>query len=291
MKRVIALGFFDGVHLGHGELLKKTRQEADKLGCKAAALTFDRHPEEVLKGRKTLLLNTAKDRETIMKEVYGMDEVLVLPFDAAMMQMPWDGFVKEILIGRFEAEAVVCGHDFRFGHKGQGSAEHLRGVFGENCHVIDPVIVDGQIVSSTAIRALLKERKVEQANRLLGHDHFLISTVIHGKHLGRKIGVPTANFLLPDEVMPPAYGVYVSLVDGKPAVTNIGFRPTMEDGEAPTVESWLLDFKGDLYGKTMKVELLSFIRPEKKFASVTELRDQIYQDGDVVRNYLELLKK
>ena len=226
-----------------------------------------------------------------MKQTYGMDEVLVLPFDTSLMQMPWESFVEEILKERFEAEAVVCGHDFRFGYRGQGTAESLRGIFGENCHVIEPVMVDGQIVSSTAIRALLKDRQIEQANRLLGHSHFLTSTVIHGKHLGRKIGVPTANFLLPDDVMPPAYGVYISLVDGKPAVTNIGVRPTMEDGEAPTVESWLLDFKGDLYGQTMKVELLSFIRPEKKFSSVKDLRDQIYCDGEKVRNYLGLLKK
>ena len=126
---------------------------------------------------------------------------------------------------------------------------------------------------------------------MLGHNHFLTSTVIHGKHLGRKIGVPTANLRLPDEVMPPAYGVYASLADGKPAVTNIGIRPTMDDGEAPTVESWLLDFKGDLYGKSMKVELLTFIRPEKKFSSVKELKEQICRDGEAVKEYLDPLKK
>lgn len=291
MKRVIALGFFDGVHLGHGALLKKTRQEADRLGCKAAALTFDRHPDEILLGKKIRLLNTAKDRETIMKEVYGIDEVLVLPFDAAMMQMSWEDFAKNILMEKFEAEAVVCGHDFRFGHKGQGSAEELRDLFGENCHVIEPVTVDGQIVSSTVIRRLLKDRDVTRANRMLGHEHFLTSTVIHGKHLGRKIGIPTANLLLPDEVMPPAYGVYISKANGHPAVTNIGFRPTMEDGDAPTVESWLLDFKGNLYGKTMKVELVRFLRPEKRFDSVAQLQEQIHRDAQQVREYFDPLKK
>ena len=291
MKRVIALGFFDGVHLGHGALLKKTREQADALGCIAAALTFDRHPEEVIFGKKTPLLSTPQDRERIMKEQYGMDEVLVLPFDEHTMRIPWESFVKDVLIGEYGAVSVVCGHDFSFGHAGEGNAEKLCQVFGEHCHVIEAVTVDGQVVSSTAIRALLKDRKIEQANRMLGHNHFLTSTVIHGKHLGRKIGVPTANLLLPENVMPPAYGVYVSLANGHPAVTNIGFRPTMEDGEAPTVESWLLDFKGDLYGKLMKVELLSFIRPEKKFSSVEELRDQIYSDGEVVRKYLELPKE
>ena len=290
MKRVIALGFFDGVHLGHGELLKKTRQEADRLGCSAAALTFDRHPDEIIKGRKTLLLNMPQDRQRMMQDCYGMDEVLVLPFDEAMMRLPWETFVQQILMERYEAAAVVCGHDFAFGYKGQGTPEKLKEVFGEDCHVIEPVVVDGEVVSSTRIRSLLKDAQVEKANRLLGHNHFLTSTVIHGKHLGRKIGIPTANLLLPDTVMPPAYGVYVSYANGKPAVTNIGFRPTMDDGEAPTVESWLLDFKGDLYGKPMKVELLQYIRPEKKFSSVKELRDQIYCDGEKVREYLKLPK-
>lgn len=290
MKRVIALGFFDGVHRGHGELLKKARQEADRLGCKAAALTFDMHPVEVITGRKMPLLNTHRDREAIMKEHYGMDEVLVLPFDDDMMRMPWQEFAEKVLIGRFEAVSVVCGHDYTFGYRGEGTQVQLRQLFGDACHVIEPVMADGQIISSSRIRTLLQERKVEQANELLGHEHFLTSTVVHGKHLGRKIGIPTANLLLPSEVMPPAYGVYISKANGRPAVTNIGFRPTMEDGDAPTVESWLLDFKGNLYGQTMKVELLQYIRPEKKFSSVAQLKEQIHRDGEMVREYFKKIR-
>ena len=282
MKRVIALGFFDGVHLGHAALLRKARQEADRLGCQAAALTFDQHPVERISGKKMPLINTLPEREQMMKERFGMDEVIVLSFDEAMMHMPWQTFIEQVLRTELRAEAVVCGHDFTFGYKGEGTALKLREAFGEHCHVIEPVQVDGQIVSSSLIRELLQTRQIEQANRLLGHSHFITGTVIHGKHLGRKIGIPTTN-LLPKQVLEPSCGVYVSKVNGRPAVTNIGCRPTLEDGDAITVESWILDFSGDLYGKTIRVELERFIRPERKFSSVEDLRTQILQDAEQVR--------
>lgn len=287
MKRVIALGFFDGVHLGHAALLNKARQEAERLGCKAAALTFDQHPDEVVFGRKTPLLNTLPERERLMKERFGMDEVLTLSFDAAMMQMPWERFAEDILCDRFRAEAVVCGHDFTFGHKGRGNAQRLRETFGENCHVIEAVELNGETVSSTRIRELLQQGQVEQANQMLGRNHFLTGEVIHGKQLGRTLGTPTANLLLQKNVLAPAFGVYAARVDGKPAVTNIGVRPTVDDGEAVTVESWLLDFDGDLYGKTVTVELLSFLRPERKFSSVEALKEQILLDGETTKDLLK----
>ena len=286
MKRVIALGFFDGVHLGHAALLNKARQEADRLGCTAAALTFERHPDEVIFRRRTPLLNTLEQREALMKDAFGMDEVITLPFDRAMMQMPWEQFAEEILRGQFAAQAVVCGHDFTFGHKGEGNAERLQEKFGACCHVIEAVELNGEVVSSTAIRGYLQQGDTEKANEMLGRNHFLTGTVIHGKHLGRKIGIPTANLLLSESTVTPAYGVYASLVDGCPAVTNIGIRPTLDDGEIPTVESRLLDFSGDLYGKTVKVELLHYLRPERKFASVEELKAQIMLDTEQTKALL-----
>lgn len=285
MKRVIALGFFDGVHLGHAALLRKARQEADRLGCQAAALTFDQHPSERIFGKKMPLINTLAERERMMKECFGMDEVIVLPFDEAMMRMPWQGFAH-MLRQELHAEAVVCGHDFTFGYKGEGSGEQLRDIFGERCHVIEPVQMDGQVVSSSLIRELLQTRQIEQANRLLGHCHFITGKVIHGKHLGRKIGIPTTN-ILPKDILVPSYGVYASRVNGRPAVTNIGCRPTLEDGDAVTVESWILDFSGDLYGKTICVELERFIRPERKFSSVDDLKTQILQDAEHIRACLD----
>lgn len=287
MKRVIALGFFDGVHLGHAALLNKARQEADRLGCEAAALTFDSHPDEVIFGRRTPLINTLHQRERLMKHAFGMDEVLILPFDAAMMQMPWQQFAEDVLCARFDAEAVVCGHDFTFGHRGEGNAEKLQKFFGVRCHVVEPVTLDGKVVSSTAIRTCLRQGDIEKANQMLGRAHFLEGTVIHGKHLGRKIGIPTANTLLPEETVVPCYGVYASKVNGFLAVTNIGVRPTLDDGEAPTVESRLLDFDGDLYGKTITIELLHYLRPERKFDSVAELKEQILRDEEKTKDLLK----
>lgn len=288
MKRVIALGFFDGVHLGHGALLKKARQEADRLGCKAAALTFDRHPSEMIFGSKTPLLNTLHDRERVMRAQYHMDEVLTLPFDEKMMHMPWERFIEDLLQKELQAEAVVCGHDFTFGHRGEGTPRRLQQVFAERCHVIEAVEMEGVTVSSTYIRTLLQQGKVEQANQMLGHCHFLTGRVVAGKQLGRTLGIPTANLLLPEGVLAPLYGVYAARVDGHMAVTNIGVRPTVDDGETVTVESWLLDYDGDLYGRTICVELCSFIRPERKFSSVEELKNQILCDAQAVK---DLLKK
>lgn len=287
MKRVIALGFFDGVHLGHAALLKKARQEADKLGCKAAALTFENHPDEVIFGRKTPLINTLPQREQLMRKEFGMDEVLTLPFDTAMMRMPWQQFAKEILLERFDAAAVVCGHDFTFGHRGEGNAAGLQELLKERCHVVEAVQLDGEVVSSTAIRAYLQEGKVERANQMLGRSHFLTGCVIHGKHLGRKIGIPTANLLLPEGVVVPRYGVYASYVNGIMAVTNIGVRPTLDDGEAPTIESRLLGFDGDLYGRSIKVEILHYLRPERKFSCVEDLKNQILLDTEKTENLLK----
>ncbi|MBP3633519.1 MAG: riboflavin biosynthesis protein RibF [Oscillospiraceae bacterium] len=281
MKRVIALGFFDGVHLGHRALLRKARQEADRLGCMACAVTFDRHPADVIFGRTTPLLQTLPQREQLMKTL-GMDEVLTLPFDENMMHMPWQEFAA-MLRQRHHAAAVVCGYDFTFGFRGEGNAQRLQEVFGECCHVIGAVEVSGQRVSSSAIRAFLQQGQVALANRMLGSCHTIEGKVIPGKQLGRRLGIPTANIRLPEGTVVPAFGVYAARVDGHLAVTNIGTRPSVDDGEHITVESWLLNFEGDLYGKTICVELLEFLRPEQKFSSVEELKAQILRDAEQVK--------
>ncbi|MBQ9967724.1 MAG: riboflavin biosynthesis protein RibF [Oscillospiraceae bacterium] len=283
---VIALGFFDGVHLGHAALLQKARQEADRLGCRAAALTFEDHPDKVIFGRKTPLINTLQEREQLMRERFGMDDVIVLPFDKDMMQMSWQAFAA-MLETRFDAVSVVCGHDFTFGYRGEGNAARLKALLGDRCHVIEPVELDGETVSSTRIRELVQTGDISRANKMLGRSHFLTGTVIHGKHLGRKIGIPTANLLLPQGVVVPRFGVYASVVDGCPAVTNIGVRPTLDDGEAPTIESRLLGFDGDLYGKTIRVELLHYLRPERKFSCVEELKKQIMEDSETTSRLMQ----
>ena len=293
--RVIALGFFDGVHLGHGALLQAARRRADALGCQAVGLTFDPHPEVLILGQQPPLLNTLEDRRWLMTRLYGMDEMLVLPFDQAMMQMPWQVFVEDVLVKQLHAVHVVCGHDYRFGYRGQGTAQSLRELcasLGIGCDVIPKVEYLGSEVSSTRIRACLQAGDLETANALLGHCHFFSGAVTHGKKLGRLLGCPTANQLLPPELLELNHGVYVSrvqLYDGTyhMAVTNVGCRPSLDDGQHITVESWLLDYEGDLYDRILRVEFCKFLRPEQKFGSLDELVAAVKRDGEAARAYFQ----
>ena len=291
--RVIALGFFDGVHLGHGALLQRARRKAGALGCRAAGLTFDPHPERLICGQQPPLLNTLEDRRWLMTNLYGMDEMLVLPFDEAVMRMPWQVFVTDVLVGKFGACHVICGHDYRFGHKGEGTAALLQQLCQElriGCDIVDKVEVLGAEVSSTRIRACLQAGDLETANALLGHCHFFSGTVTHGKKLGRLLGCPTANQILPPELLELNHGVYatrVQLHDGTfhLAVTNVGSRPSLDDGQHITVESWLLDYTGDLYDRMLRVEFCKFLRPEQKFGSLDALVAAVKRDGEAARAY------
>jgi len=290
-KRVIALGFFDGVHIGHGALLRRVSQVAKELGAIPAALTFDRLPKH---GADTLLLGTAEDRRLLMEQLYGIEEVDVLTFDRAMMEMPWQQFVTDVLANRFSAAHVVAGHDFRFGHKGEGNPEKLEALCGElgiGCDIIGRVELDGVTVSSTHIRTLIQQGEMEEACRFLGHPHVLSGEVVHGKALGRTIGIPTANLIPPANLLMPAFGVYATRVvteEGSyPAVTNVGERPTVDDGNTVTVEPWILDFEGDLYGRIIRVEFYKKLRGERKFASLEELQAEIFRNADQTRAYFK----
>lgn len=295
MKRVIALGFFDGVHVGHRALLDVAKKRAKESNATASALTFEPHPDEIVFGKKTPLLNTPEERKQLMIDRYQMDEMLVLPFDRTVMEMDWQDFVKTVLVERLEAVHLVCGHDYTFGRRGLGNARNLKGLcreLGLGCDVVDKVELLGEEVSSTRIRHLLEQGELETANLLLGRRHFFTGTVVQGKRLGHRLGFPTANVILRSEVLVPAHGVYVATVtlpDGKTckAVTNVGVRPTVAEGKTVTAESWLLDFDGNLYGKTIQVELCKFLRPERKFSCVEELMTAVRQDGETARRYFE----
>ena len=293
MKRVIALGFFDGVHLGHGALLNMARCRAQELGCPAAALTFDVHPSKVLAGREVPLLTTVGDRVRLMQELYGMEEVSVLPFDRAMASMDWEQFVEQILVERYHACHVVCGYDYSFGYKGLGTPARLQEkcrAMGIGCDIVERAELDGVTLSSTFIRQLLEQGAVEQANRCLGHVYAITGTVVHGKQLGRTLGIPTANIPVPAGILPPANGVYatkVILPDGAehPAVTNVGVRPTVEDGLGLMIEPWILDYDGELYGQTVRVAFYSRLRPEQRFESLHALKTEILQNAEQTRAF------
>ena len=286
-ERVIALGFFDGVHLGHGALLRRAAEEAKKRGCESAVFTFDRPPKEVITGIPCPLINSPEDRAELVKRLYGIDEMIMVPFDDEMRTTPWDRFVTDILVGRYGAVHLVAGHDHHFGHRNQGSPELLKekcAELGLGCDIIPAVTLDGVTVSSTHIRKLLEEGDVETARAFLGHPHVLTQTVGHGRQLGRTIGIPTANLVAPPHVLLPKRGVYaakITLPDGRAfgGVTNVGVRPTVNNGQDVTVEPWILDFDGDLYGQAIRVEFFQRLRDERKFESLEALRSQIETDA------------
>jgi riboflavin kinase/FMN adenylyltransferase len=286
MKRTIfALGFFDGVHLGHQALLTACKELAGKNGCKAGVVTFTSHPDTLVQGVTPALINRAEDRARLLKH-YGMDCIVELPFDKALMNMPWQDFLK-LLQEKYGACGFVCGHDFRFGHRGEGTAERLAEAC-ENCIVVPAQTLDGTLVSSTHIRTLLESGQMEEACRFLGHPHILSGEVVHGRQIGRTIGIPTANLIPPPGTVALRHGVYACMayVDGKayPAVLNVGSRPTVE-GKTVKAEAWLLDFDGDLYGKTLTLAFYKFLRPEQKFASLDDLQAEIQKNGAQVRNF------
>lgn len=288
---IFALGFFDGVHLGHQALLKACRELASELGCKAGVVTFVGHPDELVTGKKTMLINTYQDRRRLLKN-YGMDTVVELPFDEKLMTMPWQDFYQ-MLRREYNAVGLVCGEDFRFGFRGQGNAQLLKqtcAADGIPCAVIPQQNLNGITVSSTHIRGLLFQGKIEEAERFLGHKHIFTGTVVKGQQLGRRLGTPTANLRLPQELLCLPFGVYICRAKGEgidcPAVTNIGIRPTVS-GENVTVEPWLLDYEGDLYGKDLTLEFYHYLRPERKFPSLAELQEEILKNGEQTRKFFE----
>ena len=293
--RVIALGFFDGVHLGHAALLRLTRRRADELGIPAAVLTFDSHPDTLVYHQPVPLINTLEDRKYLMEEKFSMDEVILAHFDRAMMEMPWEAFVEDYLLGELGAKHVVCGHDFSFGYRGQGTPDKLRRLCaqrGVGVNVVDKVSLGGITVSSTHIRQLIRQGDMEAAAQMLGHRHFLTGEVLHGKELGRRLGFPTANLALPEGLIAPAYGVYATLVtlpDGSahPAVTNVGVRPTVHDQLGRLVEAWILDCTAELYGETIRVEFFTRLRGEKKFDSLEALREEVLRNAAETRAFFQ----
>ena len=292
IKRAIALGFFDGVHIGHAALLERTKQRAREIGAVPSVLSFDVHPDTLVFGTPVPLINSAIGREDIIRRQFGIDNVVFLHFNRTMMQMDWVDFI-ESLIRELNIGWIVVGHDFCFGYKGRGTTERLKDYcesHGLGCDVIPPVMLGGEIVSSTRIRQLIADGDMEQARRWLGHPHVLSDTVHSGYHLGQKMGTPTINMYFPEGVIVPRHGVYATKVwleggSSHIAVTNVGVRPTVSEGERVSVESHLLDYSGNLYGRQARVEFYRFLRPETKFEDMEALGEQIRRDAEQARAY------
>ncbi|MBR5342389.1 MAG: bifunctional riboflavin kinase/FAD synthetase [Oscillospiraceae bacterium] len=291
--RVIALGFFDGVHLGHQALLRECVRQARDKKLSAACISFDAHPSTLLTAQRPDLLTLPEDRERLMR-AEGIEELLMLHFDTALMHMSWDDFVRSLLVSEYEAAHLVCGADFRFGYQGTGNCRLLQALcdeLGIGLSVVPPVCVDGEAVSSTRIRTLLQSGAIAEANTLLGHPYRLTGTVLHGRGLGHTLGFPTANLDFPAALLPPAFGVYAcmaTLPDGsrRSAVVNLGRRPTVDQGEHIFVEAWVQDYDGDLYGAALALDFCHFLRPERRFENLDALRMQVLEDGRQARALL-----
>lgn len=291
-KTIYALGFFDGVHIGHAALLAQCCRLAREHGAKAGVVTFGSHPDALVLHQAPGLINTPYDRERLLRESFHMDTVVTLPFDEAMRSMDWADFLT-MLRKEHGAAGFVCGEDFRFGYQGQGNATLLSWYCDQEglpCAIVPEQTVGGIRVSSTYIRQQLETGDMATAVRFLGHPHILSGTVVHGKALGRRLGIPTANLRLPEGLAVPKFGVYVCscVIDGVryPAVTNLGTRPTVE-GDHITVEPWILDYAGDLYGRELTLEFHYFIRPERKFPTLDALKEEIHRNAEETREYLK----
>lgn len=276
----LALGTFDGLHKGHFSVLN----EAKKLENKSllpSALVFDRHPQEVLSGKKHFLLLSPSDKDRIFRE-NGIFPVKV-QFEKIKDFSP-EEFV--LLTKELGAKALICGENFHFGKNSSGSVEILFELcqkYGIIFHTAKSECYEGHPISSSRIRAYIGNGEIEKANAMLGRRFFYNFTVNHGKGNGAVWGFPTANQKIPDEFVLPKFGVYATAVsiDGKiyPSVTNIGVRPTVSDSGEAVSETFILNFDGNLYGKELSVEFIKFLRCEKKFASVDALSAQVKQDS------------
>ena len=286
-RTIYALGFFDGVHKGHQALLDACKTLAAAQNAIPCALTFHTHPQNLVQGIAPALINTPQDRRRLLEQM-GMARVQTLHFDENTRNMPWQDFFR-YLTEDLMAAGLVCGDDFRFGKGGAGNASLLQEACekaGIPCIVVPEQTIDGTRISSTYIRELIEAGDMETAARFLGHPHILTGTVVSGRRLGRTIGIPTANLVIPEGLVVPKFGVYAckTQIDGKEflAVTNIGTRPTV-GGHHITVEPWILDFEGDLYGKALTLEFYAFLRPEQKFDTLEDLKAEIEKNAEKTR--------
>ncbi len=285
---VICLGNFDGVHRGHRELIRKAREWRDRdfPGAACGVFCFRELSSDFLASNPPAHLTTPEERMRQFSEA-GAEFVLLADFSAIRDLSPSD-FAVDCLRKTCRCVAAVCGFNYRFGKNAVGNADLLKKLLGAPLFVCEAVIDGGEPISSTRIRSALKEGRAEDAARMLGRPYAIEGAVCHGKELGRQLGFPTANQNFPVNAVIPRFGVYVSscTVNGKTyrGVSNVGVHPTVDDpNTAANCETYILGYRGDLYGKVLRVAFLRFLRPEKPFSSVEALREQIAADASAAR--------
>ncbi|PWW06444.1 riboflavin kinase/FMN adenylyltransferase [Paenibacillus cellulosilyticus] len=294
----IAIGHFDGVHKGHQNVIKRAVDAARQQGLKSAVMTFHPHPKAVLgQGEQYFSCLTPLESKLAQFEALGVDYVFVMKFDHSFASISPERFVSEVLVPLGVRHTVV-GFDFRYGSRGAGDAQMLGTLGSEQgltTEVVEPLLLQGQKISSTYVREALDQGNMALVEDLLGRSYEVEGVVVHGHARGRLIGFPTANVGLTQPYITPRLGVYAAqvVIGGQvyPAVLNHGMKPTFKDGEkAPVLEAHLIGFSGDLYDQSIRIRFISFIRPEHKFASVDELIAQIGRDRDEAAAQLEELQ-
>jgi riboflavin kinase/FMN adenylyltransferase len=271
--RSVAIGTFDGVHLGHREVIRG----ADTV------LTFDPHPLSVIHPEATpKLISTFPVRRDLIAGL-GVEELVVIPFDKSFSSQSAEDFVQHVLLDRLGAAAVSVGENFRFGKGARGTPEFLSGRDEFETRVVPLVEAAGETVSSSHIRGLVAAGEVDQATEFLGGPFLFEGVVVPGDKRGRELGMPTANLVPDDAYVTPGHGVYAGWANGHPTAINVGVRPTFETGRGLLVEAHLLDFDGDLYGQTLRIAFLERLRGEKRFDSVDELVAQMQRDVEDAR--------
>ena len=290
MKRAVTMGNFDGCHLGHQALFRTLKAVAEVNHLQPTVISFEPHSNYVLRGPGDPLLLTTTEEKREFVESLGI-EFLVLPFTRELAKLPFDKFVRTELIEKREVVSMFFGHDHCFGAGGKGNYETITAAFPElSTQMLSMVLHKGERVSSSAVRNALLNGDVDRAQTYLGRPYRLSGTVVVGKRLGHTIGFPTANVQMEQFKFLPKGGVYVAsarLSDGRiyRSVVNIGTQPTTPGTHNLAVEAYLLDFSEDIYGQHLALDLLAFLRPEKKFASIEDLVRQIGMDADTAKNY------
>lgn len=288
---VLTLGVFDGLHLGHQRIMERVVDRAKRAHVHATAITFDPHPRSVLHPQSAPPLLQTLDQRLANLEVLGIEQTIVIPFTKEFSQVAAEEFLADVIHDRLHAKEVYLGKGFAFGRARGGNIDLLRKMSGELGFIADEVEevqIRGQRISSSRIRELLLEGRVNLARRMLGRPYGVEGLVTRGNRRGHTIGFPTAN-LKPHNRVIPRFGVYATatLIDGtwRKSITNIGVRPTFEDGSEASIETHIFDFERDLYGDVLRVRFLHRIRDERKFSGIDELKAQIERDSQTARNY------
>ena len=294
-RSVVTIGMYDGLHRGHRAVIAQVRARAKELGAKSVVVTFDKHPMSIVRPDATPKLLTSLDHKVSLLESTGVDATVVIGFDADQSRETAVEFVERVLVNALATQLVIVGQDFHFGHMRQGNVTLLREMGERHDFVVEPMQLvpraDGidEPVSSTAIRRALAGGEIDLASRMLGRPHEVRGTVTTGDQRGRTIGFPTANVAIPVGMCLPADGVYAGIYrrpDGieHPCAINLGRRPTFYDHqESSLLEAYLLDFAGDLYGESAAVQFIAFLRSERQFGGVEELKEQLVKDIEHAR--------